>query len=150
MCLDSAAAVEAVRELAKVNIHTFVIGFGTGTSGSIAASVLNAMAQAGKEPQAGATAYYQANDQAQLQAVLDRIKVIIGGCNFSIEAPAKSGALVVKRSRPTGEVERVLQSGTDYTYDGSTQVKIEGAECELLKAAKPGEWVLEFQYLVDF
>ncbi len=78
------ATVAAVTALRNANIKTFVLGFGEFGGGDI----LNDAAIAGGVPQAGATKYYQVNNQAQLDAALNAIAggIIVPSCSFSLQS----------------------------------------------------------------
>jgi hypothetical protein len=78
------ATVAAVTSLRNAGIKTYVLGFGEFGGGDI----LNDAAIAGGVPQAGATKYYQVNNQAQLDAALNAIAggIIVPTCSFALQS----------------------------------------------------------------
>ncbi len=86
MCLDDGPTVAAVDALHKAGVTVYVIGIATG---AVYEGVLDAMAQKGGAPLAGAHAYYQVDDLgAQLAATLGSIAGKFITCEFSLdEAP---------------------------------------------------------------
>lgn len=118
-CLDDANLVAAVKELHDHGIDTFVVGFGKDTGSSVAARVLAAAADAGGQAQRNAaTAYYQADGEGDLQAVLDAIiPVIADPCTFALEPPvAKLGLLEVSVADATLGTEEKLVRGQDWHF----------------------------------
>lgn len=81
---SGAATVAAVTALKNAGIKTYVLGFGQFGGGTI----LNDAAIAGGVPQAGATKYYEVNNQAQLDAALMAIAggIIIPSCSFALQS----------------------------------------------------------------
>lgn len=81
---SGAATVAAVTALKNAGIKTYVLGFGEFGGGDI----LNDAAIAGGVPQAGATKYYQVNNQAQLDAALQAISggIIVPSCSFALQS----------------------------------------------------------------
>ena len=74
----------AVTSLRNAGIKTFVLGFGDFGG----AQLLNDAAVAGGVPQAGATKYYNVNNQAQLDAALAAIAggIIVPSCSFALQS----------------------------------------------------------------
>lgn len=119
-CLDEDNLVGAVTALHGKGIDTFVIGFGSGTSGSDAGRVLNSAAEAGGQAQAGgaATKYYQANNEADLKRVFDAIIQAIVSCTFALEKPvSKAELLEVSVADATLGVEKRLVAGQDWHFE---------------------------------
>jgi hypothetical protein len=142
-CLDDAASVQAVRDLAARGIKTAVIGFGSDTNGS---NVLDLMAAEGGLPRSckvdadcGAagpcnngicrTRYYQANNGAQLADVLRKVVQTFGtpceyNLGFTPEPNAKLSVLI------DGQAEQEDPTN-GWSYDAATsKVLFAGSLCD--------------------
>lgn len=77
---DGEAEVRALRAL-DPEVKTFVVGFGSGVS----PAELEAMAIAGGTAQSGSTAYFQADDEASLNAAFSTIGGLVLSCAYEID-----------------------------------------------------------------
>lgn len=82
-CLDDSNTIGAAAALNASGYPVFVAGI----DGSEAFSdVLNALATAGGTAQAGGTAFYGVDDQAQLEQAIEDIAIRVGICRFDLPA----------------------------------------------------------------
>ncbi len=132
--------VAAVTALANAGIHTFVLGFG-GIFG-LDPQVLNDSAQAGLEPVPGGPPYfYQADDAASLQAVLDTIAggIIVPSCSFELTSlPPVPDDVAVYFDGVAVPRNPSQQNGWDYHPDAST-ITFFGSYCDQLTSGQVGE-----------
>ncbi len=132
--------VDAVTALANAGIHTFVLGFG-GLFG-LDSAVLNDSAQAGLEPVAGGPPYfYQADDAASLQAVLDTIAggIIIPSCSFELTSlPPVPEDVAVYFDSVAVPRNPSQQNGWDYYPDAGT-ITFFGTYCDQLTSGQVSE-----------
>lgn len=149
-CLDGGRLVNAVRALAEKGVHTFVIGFGAGTTGTDARVVLDAAAIAGREPTGGAPAYFQANSRQDLDDILRRIEDLLD-CTYGLDPPLKDRELVSVRrvlvSEPT-DPGVLLDSGADYEVLGPSQIRMTG-QCGVLRSAPANTYALRISYVAE-
>jgi hypothetical protein len=130
-CLDDAAAVRAVSDLAAAGVQTFVMGIpGSAPYGP----VLDAMATAGGTARPVEPYYYQVDtaDAASLSAALAQIAARTGaGCAFTLASPpADAGA-----ARVVVQGAGVTRSSPDgWSLDGMTLTLL-GASCAAVRAA---------------
>lgn len=116
-----------------MKVPTFVLGFGSG----IDPAQMNIFAEAGGVPAGDPTKYYDASDQASLDAALDTIANKTLGCTFTLdEKPPNPDEIFVFFDN----VEKVAQDpthamGWDYDAAGN-QVTFYGATCDKLKAGE--------------
>lgn len=114
-------------------VSTFVLGFGTG----IDPVQMNIFADAGGVPAGDPTKYYDAADQASLDAALDVIANKTLGCVFSLdqEPPNPDEIFVFFDNK-----DKILEDPTHamgWDYDPATnQVTFYGATCDKLKAGE--------------
>jgi hypothetical protein len=93
---SEAATVAAVTALKNAGIKTFVLGFGGGFGTT--PQVLNDAAVAGGLPKPGATKFYEATSQAELDQALAAIAggIIVPSCSFALAtAPPDPNAVTV-------------------------------------------------------
>ncbi len=146
-CLDGAASVAAVAELAQKGIQTIVVGFGA--EATLAGPVLSAMATAGGKADI-CGGYCQANNEADLEAIVQKVLgSIVTPCTYSLDfadgGTVDPAFLVVEEvTDATGET-RILVSGQDYTLAGST-VTLLDPECQKLKSSQ-NQYTLVFGYV---
>ncbi len=162
-CVDGDQLVNAVTNLKKAGIDTFVIGFGADTAGGIAGTILSRAAQAGGQARAGTPSYYQAGNAAELQAVLDKIKGNLQTCTWDLQpAPQSPNAVqIVLRTVASGDTQE-LKKGTDWTFasesacfptSGTARSCVVQASAELcgkLQSAQPNTYELDFSYASSF
>ncbi len=120
--------VDILSTLAAGNppVDTFVVGFGS----EVNAAELSQFADAGREPAAGATAYYQAQDQASLEAALATISGKTLGCVLKLATvPPNPSLLYVFLDGVS-----LAQDPTDtngWNYDAANnEVILYGAACQ--------------------
>lgn len=132
--------VAAVTALANAGIHTFVLGFG-GILG-LDPAVLNDSAQAGLEPIPGGPPYfYQADDAASLQAVLDTIAggIIIPSCAFELTSlPPVPDDVAVYFDGVAVPRNPSQLNGWDYYPDAGT-ITFFGTYCDQLTSGQVSE-----------
>ena len=131
-CLDDTGTLDVVTDLHdNMNIDTFVIGL-PGTAEYV--TLLEALAVAGGQPQAGPTSFYDATNQAELAAALQTIAVSVISCKLSLAQPPDNPDGV--RLYIDGvEVPRDItqNNGWDYTDSTFTEIELFGAACGLLQ-----------------
>ena len=91
-CLDDANTISAAAQLNAAGYPVFVVGI-DGTEAFT--DVLNALASAGGTAQAGATAFYGVDDQAQLESAIEDIAIRIGVCRFDLPANFSAAQVTV-------------------------------------------------------
>lgn len=128
----NAGTLSTITQLATNGVHTFVVGFGSGVD----VVDMNKWAAAGLEPNMGANQFYDASDQATLDATFAAIASKTIGCVFQLMSPPPDpnqlycffDAMSVMRD-PTH------MKGWD--YDAATdQVTFYGQSCDDLKQGK--------------
>jgi len=149
-CLDEDGTIDSVRALREAGVETFVIGFGEGTSGSVARQVLNAAAIEGGRARAGDTNYYQANSAAELQAVLEQIRGQLQSCNFSLEhSPADGRLISVTLHDVEDETEQQLTRGADWEYQvQDNSILVKDAACARIQQTRLGKLQLRYAFVV--
>ena len=121
-CLNSdpnmaseAATVAAVTALRNAGIKTYVLGFGGGFGST--PQVLNDAAVAGGVPKAGATKFYEATNQAELDMALQAIAggIIVPSCSFQLASapPDPNNVTVTINGTP---VPRSPSHGNGWDY----------------------------------
>jgi hypothetical protein len=116
-----------IGNMLTAGIPTFVIGFGSG----IDPAQMNAFAIAGGVPNMGVNSYYDASDQASLDAALDVIANATIGCEFTLdETPPDPDAIFVFFDNVS-----LPEDGTDgWTYDEATNtITFHGPACDDLQ-----------------
>lgn len=165
-CLDDTRVIDAVKALKTKGVDTFVIGFGADTGSGVAKDVLDRAAIAGgqAQPETAATRYYQAGNDADLQAILKKIAIMLQQCTFSLaEAPPAENMLEIAVFDKETKAERLLVRDTDWKYEGTDLKTIslqddascagvtvdqanppEHCWCKLLQNATPNRFALKF------
>jgi hypothetical protein len=129
----NAGTVDAITKLAAGGVHTFVIGFG----GAVDATALTSFAQAGLEKNPNAPPdYYDASDQASLDAAFKLIASKTLGCVFELkkapEDPNQVYAFFDGMSVP-----RDPTHADGWDYDAATnEVTFYGMACGKLEEGK--------------
>src|SRR5207248_1101967 len=104
------ATLSTITSLHARGVDTFVVGFNS--VGGIDVPALNSFAVAGGQPADGGLAFYNAQDQAGLQAVLDTIGGRSMSCSYALgTAPPDPTKLFVF-------FDQVLVT-TGWSYDGA-------------------------------
>ncbi len=135
--------VAAVSALANQGIHTFVLGFGDVLG--LDPGILNDAAQAGLEPQAGSTSYYEADDDASLEAALLEIAggIVLPSCSFEVtQTPPDPDLVTVTIDGNAIPRDAAHNNGWDYHPDADT-ITFFGAACE---AVQGGETSVSFVF----
>lgn len=125
--------IQAIDDLAKQGVHTFVIGFGQG----VGVTSLDNFANAGLEPNKnGPNAFYDAADQATLDAVFAQIATKTASCVFQLKSPPADPTQIYAffdgQSVPHDPKH---QDGWDFDA-GTDQVTFYGMACDELKQGK--------------
>jgi hypothetical protein len=112
-------------------VGTFVVGFG----GAVDAASLNSFAMAGGVPSADPTTkYYQADDQASLDAALALIASQTIGCVFKLDPAPPDPSKVYVFFDNTQSIAQDPTHTDGWDYDpASQQVTFYGASCDKLK-----------------
>ncbi len=126
-CIDQDATVAAVGALAGAGMPVFVVGV---TGSELYASVLDAMAVAGGEPQTGEPAYYDVTDLSGLSELFQTIASAYVSCDFTLTDPP-----------PDEDHTNVYFDGTVVPADpvngwiwlGPSEIELVGAACYELK-----------------
>jgi hypothetical protein len=139
-CLDQSVSVQRIRELQTQGIGTLVIGFGAVLAGGDAGATLDAMAEAGGYAQpctAGQTCtkFYQAGNQAELAAALEKIinRFEVRPCLVPLTAeqmPSDPRLLVVKITDAGGT--RTAVQGSDYNITAEG-IEFIGTTCSAIE-----------------
>jgi len=156
-CYDGDNLATKIASLYAQGVKTFVIGFGSETK-TEGLGILNAAAVAGGEPLSGDIKYYQANSEAELSAVLERIRRKLQQCDFNLDPPPQNENLLVVMLYDTKTQEEVtLERGKEWQYgtkDGTNEidmsrVSVLDERCTLLQTAEPERYQLRFLYARD-
>ena len=131
---DSAGATTAIANAKSAGFPTFVVGIGNVAS---ATTALNAMANAGGEPQAGATAYYAVADTAGLEAALTQIVGMVASCTISLEnTPQGDWTIAIWVTDSSGKTIQLPSSASDgwaYNDTSRSTITLLGPTCDKLK-----------------
>lgn len=128
---DNDGPVTEIGRIRDLGVNTFVVGV-TGVENF--ADVLNTMATVGGTALPGATKYYDAQNEAQLQAALEAITQRVLSCRVNVGAEldaadsinVRIGDMVVTR-------DTARQNGWDITAPGV--IDLFGAPCDIASAA---------------
>lgn len=136
-CLDDAHVLEVIDALHTQGIDTVVIGLpGSGAYSSL----LDMMAVQGGRPNTGATYYYAANNQAELQAALQTIAVSVISCEIDLqEAPEIPDG--VKIYIDGHEVPRDSNNGWSYNDNTHLKITLHGTACGTLQDGQKHELI---------
>ncbi|HEY0713728.1 MAG TPA: vWA domain-containing protein [Polyangia bacterium] len=131
-----AKAYEAVRAAAMQGVRTFVIG--VANAGTRQHTVLNELANSGREPLPGATRYFPAQNKTQMVQALENITDQLGSCLFSI-TPAPPSPNFVAMNIGNERIPRDLNQveGWNYGADmkaGTKTIRVYGNACAKLRA----------------
>ena len=128
-----ALTVTAIETAAMAGFHTFVVGIAT--TGTDDDNILNAMADAGREPRPGATKYYPATKRDELTTALGHITgAIATNCVYPLtKKPPSPDDVAVN----VGTMRIARDATNGWTYgDGGNSVVLKGAACDLAKSGK--------------
>lgn len=125
---DPNKAEQVVGQMLTAGVPTFVVGFG----GDVNPAALDKLAVAGGKPNPAAPpSYYQADDQAGLEAALGQIVASVVGCDFALgKAPPNTQELYAfLNDKP---VDRDDPNG--WVYDeAANKVTFQGTSCTALQ-----------------
>lgn len=112
-------------------ISTFVVGFGN----AVDATELDKLANAGGVPVTGGThAYYQAESQADLDAVLASIADAVTSCSYKLDAAPPSIDKTYVWFEKTTKVARDITHADGWDFDPATNtVTFYGGSCDQLR-----------------
>lgn len=137
---SDAETVQAVTDLANMDIPSFVLGFGD--SLALDTSTLNDAALAGTLPRPGGPPhFYQAEDQAELEQALDDIAggIVVPSCEYELaEQPPDPDLVTVTIDGTPVPRDPSHQNGWDYHPDMST-ITFFGSYCDMLQSGNAGE-----------
>lgn len=116
-----------------MGVPTFVLGFGAG----IDPAQMNIFADAGGVPAGDPTKYYDASDQASLDAALDTIANKTLGCTFDLDQTPPNPDEIYVFFDNQEKVERDATHAMGWDYDPATnQVTFYGPTCDKLKSGE--------------
>jgi hypothetical protein len=128
---DDAGAEQAVADVAKMGVHTFVIGISTDSSTD---AVLNQMAVNGLEPQPGSTKYYPVASQSALTTTINNIAGQIISCSFPLGmAPPNPANVGITADGNMVPHDPTHMNGWDYG-PGMTSIQFYGSWCSQLQS----------------
>jgi len=128
---DDAGAEQAVADVAKMGVHTFVIGISTDSSTD---AVLNQMAVNGLEPQPGSTKYYPVASQSALTTTINNIAGQIISCSFPLGmAPPNPANVGITADGNMVPHDTTHMNGWDYG-PGMTSIQFYGSWCSQLQS----------------
>jgi hypothetical protein len=117
----------------NMKVPTFVIGFGSG----IDPAQMDIFAEAGGVPASGATKYYDASDQASLDAALQTIASKTIGCTFTLDEKPPNPDEIFVFFDNTQKVDKDTTHAMGWDYDPATnQITFYGPTCDTLKAGQ--------------
>jgi len=118
--------IKTMFEMAKV--PTFVIGFGAGVD----PAQMNKFAVAGGVPSSGANQYYDASDQASLDAALSTIAKSTLSCTYSLDSVPPNPNEIFVFFDNVNKVPRDQMNGWEYDV-AKNQIVFFGTSCNSLK-----------------
>jgi len=127
--------VQAAANAATAGFHTFVLG--VSTTGSVATTVLNQLADAGMEPRMDfnplAPRYYPANNGSELVSALATITDSLTSCSFSFAA-APQTTITLRVGGAVAPQDTTHAEGWDYTAD-HLAVVLYGSFCDAVRTS---------------
>jgi hypothetical protein len=128
-CVDADATVDEIGRLAAHGIPTYVVGMpGAGAY----ADVLDRLAVAGGTARDGDTAYYAANDEAELEEALYSIGTGVAiRCTIELESPPDDQGRV--NVYFDGQVVPA-DPDNGWSWDGGSRIVVNGEACESLQS----------------
>lgn len=150
-CLDDDGLVDAVTTLKKKGIETFVIGFGSATTGTDASTILDRAAVEGGHPRSGASVrYYQANTVEELHGYLSEILSAFP-CEFKLDPVPEDDRLIsvtLYDGDPESSTGRALERGAEWEVvsPGKGAIKLLAPICDQLQNASDDRFRIELIY----
>jgi hypothetical protein len=136
-CVDSAATIAAVTELASLGINTYVVGMPGAEPYS---NLLSQLAAAGNTARTGTTAYYPATDTPALDSALNAIGSQVAlSCDIQLaQAPASQDLFNVLFDGKL--VPGNLDGGVNgWVWTGPQSIEIRGSYCSELTSGNVSE-----------
>lgn len=128
---DNDGPITEIGRIKDLGISTFVVGI-SGVENF--ADVLNSMATVGGTALPGATKYYEANNEAQLQLALEAITQRVLSCRVSVGAELEAAdAVNVRIGDMVVTRDTARQNGWDIVSPGV--IELFGAPCDIASAA---------------
>ena len=132
---DVAGATTAIGNAKNQGFPVFVVGIGNVAT---ATTTLNAMANAGGEAQAGATAYYAVTDTASLETALTQIVGMVSSCTISLQnVPGGQWTIAIWATDSSGKTIQIPNSASDgwaYADTSKSSITLVGPTCNNLKS----------------
>jgi hypothetical protein len=146
---DSPAAIASVAAAATAGFPTFIVGIGS----TMADATLNSMATAGGVPQVGAaTSFYQVNDTAQLETVLQTIVGSVASCTFNLGTAPNSFtsnmAIDVFGDGTKIPKDPTMTDGWNYIGTGD-QIQVYGPTCDKILSGAIKEVTVTYQCIIN-
>jgi hypothetical protein len=133
-CLDDTRTVDRIDGYRKQGLPTYVIGIQDSGDPQFVA-VLNAMADAGGRPQAGAQHYYPANSADELTSALGVIRDQLGACTYlSTSVPNAGGSIAVTLDGTPIAYDPAGKEGWTWGDKANGEVILVGAACASVTA----------------
>ena len=136
--------IQAVTDLYNAGIKTYVLGFGSLDAN--ATSTLNSAATAGGLARTGTTKYYEAQNQTQLDSVLQTIAggIIKPSCSFALQSvPPEPNNVTVQINGTSVPRSPSHANGWDYSPNAQT-ITFFGTYCTLIENGAMTD--VNFQY----
>lgn len=132
-----AGTTTIIGDLYAAGVPTFVLGFGVGVD----PTQLDVFAAAGGVPNpAGPNAFYDASDQASLDAALDAIASATLSCTFALDSVPPDPAEIFVFFDDVQKIPNDPTGVEGFSYDPVTNsVTFHGAACEALKSGAVGD-----------
>jgi hypothetical protein len=136
-CLDQAGVIAQLEALARVGVHTFVLGL-NGVQDF--ADVLNAMADAGGRGRPGSpTRYYSAATASEITRQLQGISEVVADCTLRVMSPPPDPALVdVRLDGRSLYHDTRRANGWDWGDGSHQQIVFYGQACTDVRMATGG------------
>lgn len=127
-----AGTLKIITDLATAGVSTFVLGFGNGVD----VNQMNQFAEAGGVPaMGGANKFYDAADQASLDAALTTIAQQTLSCSYTLDTVPKDPSAIYVFFENVTKVARDATHMDGWDYDPATnQVTFYGPSCDSLKS----------------
>jgi hypothetical protein len=141
-CLDDTRTVAQIASVAAQGIPTYVIGIASAGDG-VFSTVLDEMAVAGGRPlTGGATSYYPALSEADLETAVSTIRDQVGACTYlTTSVPSASGSIALTFDGMTVPYDPDGGSGWSWSSKSNGEILLLGATCSLVAGSPTGTLV---------